>query len=143
MSSLPNINDNGIQPHVIDKAHAGQDSKQAYIMPPRREPLPLKPSESKSLSVTPIVAVIVSILVFLSGIVGGVIGSVSTNYHWKGSIETRVEHLEKQRIEDQQRFDKRFDYIQTQNEVNGKDLAGIKSLLEQSIGGQRRQRDFR
>lgn len=65
-------------------------------------------------------------LTLLLGIISGLYIAGSSNLEWKGKMEQRMDNLEKQRGEDKQTWD----YIRTQNEVNGKALARIEAAIE-------------
>jgi hypothetical protein len=77
-------------------------------------------NEKKS-TVTPVLAVIIAAL----GIVIGLVTSIAITAKWTGDIEARIKAIESQRAEDKQIWE----YIRTQNEVNGKVLAGIQATL--------------
>jgi hypothetical protein len=74
--------------------------------------------------------VAIAIMALILGVVGGLLASVATNSEWKGKMEQRIEGLEKQRAEDKVTWD----YIRTQNEVNGKILTQIQAELSARKG---------
>ncbi len=96
-----------------------QNSDAGYYMPI---------DESKGASISTTIAL--SVLTLLLGVVGGILASVSQNAQWKGEVENRLKVLERERMEDRQEFRDRYDYIRTQNEVNGKALSRIETVLE-------------
>jgi hypothetical protein len=75
------------------------------------------------------VAIALAFLTLILGVVGGLLASVATNAQWKGEMENRIRNLELQRSEDKQDLNAKYDYIRTQNEVNGKALARIEASM--------------
>lgn len=75
-----------------------------------------------------------SFLTLLLGMISGLYLAGSSNLEWKGKMEQRIIGLENQRNEDKQTWD----YIRTQNEVNGKALARIESALDGGRSARRR-----
>lgn len=88
----------------------------------------LKTQQGSSVST----AIALSLLTLILGIVGGLLVSVAVNAQWKGEIEQRIKTLETQRTEDKQDLNAKYDYIRTQNEVNGKALARIEASVDKS-----------
>jgi len=95
-----------------------------------------KKMERKESGPTVSIAIALSLLTLILGVVGGLLVSVAVNAQWKGEMEQRIRTLEKQRDEDKQDLNAKYDYIRTQNEVNGKALARI----EVSLGLSRNRR---
>lgn len=75
---------------------------------------------------------LLSVLALVLGIVGGLLASVATNAQWKGEIEQRLRAVEERRAEDKRDLESKYDYIRTQNEVNGKSLSRIEASLDLS-----------
>lgn len=59
-------------------------------------------------------------------IVGGLVGFLISIFEWRGTVDAKLRMLEDRANEDRQTLQ----YIRTQNEVAGKDLAAIKLLLQ-------------
>lgn len=94
------------------------------VMP--NEEMEQKP-QLNGISVTTIA---ISILALILGIVGGLLASVATNSQWKGDIEARLKAVESQRLEDKRELNDKLQYIQTQNEVNGKAMTRIEARFD-------------
>lgn len=73
-----------------------------------------------------VVGIVLAGATFVSGVIGGWIGSQTSI----ARLETRVEHLEKQRTEDQTSLSKQLDYWRAQQESTGRDVAAIKAIVE-------------
>ncbi len=91
---------------------------------------PVMPDEKTNGSFSSYAGLILSVASLASGILGGFVGSIATASQWKGEIQTKIETLEKQRTEDRQEYKQALDYWRTQNEVVGKQLAGISATLD-------------
>src|SRR5258708_36844801 len=69
-----------------------------------------KPAVSKT-TMTPILGLIVAAISLGSGVLGGFVGAISTASQWKGEISTRIEQLEKLRVEDKIDLKEKYEYL--------------------------------
>jgi len=67
----------------------------------------------------------------LIGILVTFAGNLASTMYWKGQVDTKVENLESRTKEDRENIKTSLDYIRTQGEVNGKELARIRAWQDQ------------
>jgi len=75
---------------------------------------------------------VVSGISLASGVLGGFVGAISTASQWKGEISTRIEQLEKLRIEDKIDLKEKYEYLRAQQEVTGRDVSTIKAVVTET-----------
>ena len=90
-----------------------------------------KPTVAKT-TMTPVLGLIVSGISLASGVLGGFVGAISTASQWKGEISTRIEQLEKLRIEDKIDLKEKYEYLRAQQEVTGRDVSTIKAVVTET-----------
>lgn len=77
-----------------------------------------------------VATIVISVLTLIIGVMGGLLTSVATQSEWKGKTDQRLQQLEDQHKKDEAVWE----YIRTQNEVNGKVLARIEAAIEAHRG---------
>lgn len=88
-----------------------------------------KTAATKTTTITPMLGLIVSAISLVSGVMGGFIGAISTASQWKGEINTRIEQLERLRMEDKADLKDKYEYMRAQQETVGRDVATIKAIV--------------
>lgn len=71
------------------------------------------------------------LIVLLVGILITFAGTLASMAQWKGQIESQVSNLQDRAKEDRDNLKIQLDYIRTQGEVNGKELARIRAWQDQ------------